>query len=60
MKETKLTWFDRVMVGITFAEAGADEPVLHNVCNAEDRQHAQASTQEEQYEPGRNTIPVYS
>ncbi|MDH3329044.1 MAG: hypothetical protein OEM01_07395 [Desulfobulbaceae bacterium] len=61
MKKSKLTWFDRLMVGVTFAEAGIEGPVLQSDTNKKDRQNAYSIEQEELYAPGHDsTIPAHS
>lgn len=61
MKKTKLNWFDRLMVNVTFAEAGIDEPeVPYTARNTECRAD---SFREEQdlFAPGQDcTVPANS
>lgn len=61
MKNTKLTWFDRLMVGITFAEAGVDDALLQSKGGDRNHRYILSREQEELFEPGRDSsIPAHT
>lgn len=61
MKNTKLTWFDRLMIGVTFAEAGTEVADLPG--RGMDRGHrsVRSGEREDRFEPGRDSsIPAHT
>lgn len=63
MKKSQLTWFDRVMMSVTFAEAGVDLPVA-NVDGSSQQENFDGGDVGEmmrEMNPGKeNVVPAHS
>ena len=58
MRTIKLTWFDSVMVGVTFAEAGVEGPVPHEENPVSIKEDTREQVKMFEREQGNSTLTV--
>ena len=51
MKKGQLSWFDKMMVGVTFAEANVEEPDLSHFKTQDRNSQSHVDNKEDGYEP---------